>query len=279
MGAIGKVYKVEMAKRRCFVGKQVKKEFFDENEVHHLLAMSHESIPTIMGLIKWENIFEIFMEYSGITLEQFVKVRREKQFTEGPLIWSVAKQFLSALAYLATQGIMHMDLHPGNICIDMQGKIQIIDFGSAQKAGEVKDITYIGLTNEYIAPEVCCLKMRLEDKRMQFPLTGKCDVFACGLCLQFLLDKQHTLRTHFSRFQDERLAMKRMVDEPNMVVEEFITRNGSPEMMCLLKSLLPGYPCNRLSAEEGLSKMADLQRNPYTTYENKKLVVAETNSF
>lgn len=48
---------------------------------------------------------------AGITLEQFVKVRREKQFTEGPLIWSVAKQFLSALAYLATQGIMHMDLH------------------------------------------------------------------------------------------------------------------------------------------------------------------------
>lgn len=43
-----------------------------------------------------------------------------------------------------------------------------------------------------------------------------------------------------------------------MVVEEFITRNGSPEMMCLLKSLLPGYPCNRLSAEEGLSKMAGL---------------------
>lgn len=41
-----------------------------------------------------------------------------------------------------------------------------------------------------------------------------------------------------------------------MVVEEFITRNGSPEMMCLLKSLLPGYPCNRLSAAEGLSKMA-----------------------
>lgn len=94
----------------------------------------------------------------------------------------------------------------------MQGKLQIIDLGSAQKTGEVKDITYIGLTNEYIAPEVCCLKLKLEDKRMQFPLTGKCDVFACGLCLQFLLDKQHTLRTHFSRFQDERLAMKRMVD-------------------------------------------------------------------
>lgn len=94
----------------------------------------------------------------------------------------------------------------------MQGKLQIIDLGSAQKTGEVKDITYIGLTNEYIAPEVCCLKLKLEDKRMQFPLTGKCDVFACGLCLQFLLDKQHTLRAHYSRFQDERLALQRMVD-------------------------------------------------------------------
>lgn len=45
-----------------------------------------------------------------------------------------------------------------------------------------------------------------------------------------------------------------------MVVEKMVTRNGSPVMRCLLISLLQGHPCNRLSAEEGLLKMADLEK-------------------
>lgn len=40
-----------------------------------------------------------------------------------------------------------------------------------------------------------------------------------------------------------------------MVVEEFIIRNGSFEMMCLFKSFFLGYFCNCLFVEEGFLKM------------------------
>lgn len=87
----------------------------------------------------------------------------------------------------------------GNICINTDthdNKVQIIDFGSAQKTGNVKNI--MDRTYDYFAPEVCRLILMPEDKSMDFPLTGKSDVFSCALCLKFLLDKNHLLRNYYS---------------------------------------------------------------------------------
>lgn len=252
-GAFGTVYLVTVMETRKFVSKIVSEEKFNETEVSTLLNLKHESVPTLLGFIRRQQGIEILMQFSGINLEQFVE---SNQYLDDPKIWSIAKQLLDGLFFLSSRGIMHTDLHPRNICIN-EGKVQIIDYGSAQQIGDVKHCN--GWTVFYAAPEFCNCILQTKDKK-KFPLSGKCDVFSCALCLQYLLDKCHTLENYYNGFQDKTVGMKKLVEEPNMVVEKMVTRNGSPVMRCLLISLLQGHPCYRLSAEEGLSKMADLEK-------------------
>lgn len=96
-----------------------------------------------------------------------------------------------------------------NICLNVH-KVQIIDFGSAQQIGDVKH--GYGWTVHYAAPEVCSDKLKSTDKKKDFPLTGKCDVFSCALCLQYLLDKKHTLENYYKGFQDEKIGMQKLTE-------------------------------------------------------------------
>lgn len=83
-----------------------------------------------------------------------------------------------------------------NICVTEDLKIKITDFGSAKVGDQEQD--YQGWTSEYMAPEMCraFLKSRypsvFKNETEDFSLTGKVDVFAFGLVLQFMLEKTHT---------------------------------------------------------------------------------------
>lgn len=84
-----------------------------------------------------------------------------------------------------------------NICVTDDLKIKITDFGSAKVGTQEQD--YQGWTSEYMAPEMCraFLQSRypnvFKNETEDFSLTGKVDVFAFGLVLQFMLEKTHTL--------------------------------------------------------------------------------------
>ena len=75
-------------------------------------------------------------------------------------------------------------------------KVKLTDFGSAKMATQEQD--YQGWTSEYMAPEMCraFLKSRysnlFNDDPEDFSLTGKVDVFALGLVIQFMLEKTHS---------------------------------------------------------------------------------------
>lgn len=89
-----------------------------------------------------------------------------------------------------------------NICITDDLKIKITDFGSAKVGDQEQD--YQGWTSEYMAPEMCraFLKSRypsvFKNETEDFSLTGKVDVFAFGLVLQFMLEKTHTQMKFFT---------------------------------------------------------------------------------
>jgi serine/threonine protein kinase len=57
-----------------------------------------------------------------------------------PLVRSIAFQLVSALAYIHSRGIAHRDLCPGNILLDDDGTLKLIDFGIAWE-GELRSTT------------------------------------------------------------------------------------------------------------------------------------------
>lgn len=92
--------------------------------------------------------------FNGISLEDYVKQRRKLEENDAVLIF---KQVLTAISYMHTLKIAHRDIKLGNILIDSQKKIKIIDFGFATHTLSNKKFINCG-TPHYMAPEIVLKK-------------------------------------------------------------------------------------------------------------------------
>jgi serine/threonine protein kinase len=99
-------------------------------------------------------------------------------------------QVLQAVQHAHAQLVVHRDLKPGNVLVDAQGKVKLLDFGIAKlldaedTPGEATELTREGgrvLTPHYAAPE------QARGERV----TTATDVYALGLLLYLLLTGQH----------------------------------------------------------------------------------------
>jgi len=93
----------------------------------------------------------------------------------------LALAICDALDYIHRNGVVHRDLKPENIIIDAQGRIKLIDFGIAAKAG-ARRITFARLsetmgTPDYISPE------QIKGKRGD----ARSDLYALGVMLYEML--------------------------------------------------------------------------------------------
>jgi len=93
----------------------------------------------------------------------------------------LALAICDALDYIHGNGVVHRDLKPENIIIDAQGRIKLIDFGIAAKAG-ARRITFAKLsdtmgTPDYISPE------QIKGKRGD----ARSDLYALGVMLYEML--------------------------------------------------------------------------------------------
>jgi formylglycine-generating enzyme required for sulfatase activity len=71
-------------------------------------------------------------------------------------VMALLQQALEALAYAHGEGVIHRDLKPGNLLLDGQGRVQVVDFGIA-KAADTGRSTRTGMslgTPAYMAPEL-----------------------------------------------------------------------------------------------------------------------------
>lgn len=84
-------------------------------------------------------------------------------------------EMLQALAYLHRHGIFHRDLKPGNVLVDTEGQVKVLDFGLAVEEQQ-RDGLVAG-TLAYIAPEIL----------MQKGATKASDLYSAGAMAYELL--------------------------------------------------------------------------------------------
>lgn len=123
-------------------------------ETDLLKKLDHPNLPSIVDIIEDDNTFLIVMDYvEGRSLEKELEeygAQRQDKVIE----W--AKQLCDVLIYLHSRKppIIYRDLKPENIMLRPDGKVMLIDFGTAREFKErnVSDTVCLG-TVGYAAPE------------------------------------------------------------------------------------------------------------------------------
>ena len=123
-------------------------------ETEMLKKLSHQNLPSIIDVIDGDGTFLIVMDYiEGRHLESVVK-EYGAQRQEDVIEW--AKQLCDVLSYLHSRKppIIYRDMKPSNVMLKPDGKVMLIDFGTARefKENSVADTTCLG-TQGYAAPE------------------------------------------------------------------------------------------------------------------------------
>lgn len=124
-------------------------------EADILKRLRHPALPQIIDIIEDERSLWLVMEFvEGITLQKWIA--REGAATERQVIaWG--RQLGALFSYLHAQEppIIYRDLKPENLMVEADGRLVLIDFGTAREYSHdspMGDTTYLG-TRGYAAPE------------------------------------------------------------------------------------------------------------------------------
>ncbi len=124
-------------------------------EADILKKLKHLSLPQIIDIIEEKDTIWLVMEYvEGECLKEIL--RREGRIEEEKVLeWG--RQLCQVLFYLHTRKppIIYRDLKPSNLMIKKDGRLVLIDFGTAREycyKEKWEDTTYLG-TRGYAAPE------------------------------------------------------------------------------------------------------------------------------
>lgn len=123
-------------------------------ETNMLKKLHHPNLPSIVDVIESSDVFLIVMDYvEGNSLGQALE---EYGALPEAYVIAWARQLCDVLGYLHTRKppIIYRDMKPGNIMLRPDGRLSLIDFGTARefKAAKNEDTTCLG-TVGYAAPE------------------------------------------------------------------------------------------------------------------------------
>lgn len=126
-----------------------------EREAGLLRSLQHPNLPYVTDKFTIYDRHYLVMEFiDGQTLEQMIEVRQHPFAEEDVVNW--AQQLCDVLSYLHRQmpPIIFRDLKPGNIMINREGQVKLIDFGIVRlfTPGKKQDTMLLG-TPGFAAPE------------------------------------------------------------------------------------------------------------------------------
>lgn len=130
-------------------------------------------------------------EFMAMELFEGVTLLEGISFSSGPMKWDAAcdvvSQAAKGLAYLHERGMVHRDVKPDNILVDMQGQAKILDFGLTLTDQGLNEEEFslamifgqdcLG-TADYIAPEQSLNSMQVD---------GRADIYSLGCTLYVAL--------------------------------------------------------------------------------------------
>ncbi len=199
-----------------------------EREARILSNLRHENIARILDYGRDDHVMWFALEFvDGLTLRQLLE--RAKSI-DVPCAVAIAVDLARALAHAHARGVIHCDVRPSNILVGRDGRVVLVDFGSAYaesmpSSPEPLDVDAALAAPSYMSPE----------QILGETVDPRSDVFAMGVVIYELLSG----RRPFEGKDDRTLAHSVRHDEPKS-----LDRSTTPRALiqivarCLQK--LPG---------------------------------------
>ncbi len=254
-GGMGSVYKAFDRKLQEVVALKIIRPELSFNaaaverfktELKNARKIAHRHVCRLYDLGEAGLVQFISMEYvEGEDLKKFI--RRAGPIGAGRAV-AIARQVAEGLAEAHRMGVIHRDLKPQNIMVDLEGRARIMDFGLSRFI-ESEGMTGTGVmlgTPEYMSPE----QVELRD------VDARSDIYAMGI----ILFEMVTGRVPFEGQTPLAVAIKHKSEAPpdardsNPLVPEPLVR--------IIYRCLEKEPARRFqSADELASALADLEKD------------------
>jgi serine/threonine protein kinase len=200
------------------------------DEARIVAGISHPNLVPLFEAFTHANRPVLVFEYvPGTTLRD--TLRERGRFDERAAL-SLLVRVAAALKCAHDRGIVHLDLNPGTIMIDGDGRPRVMDFGLARmlSAQESRDEQTIVGTPRYLSPE------HLDGA----PLTPATDVFALGLLLYELLTGEPAFN------QTDLTSLLAAVRAAQIRPEPLVAVRCSSEVLALLREMVQADAAARL---------------------------------
>uniref|UniRef100_A0AAR2J9H3 mitogen-activated protein kinase n=1 Tax=Pygocentrus nattereri TaxID=42514 RepID=A0AAR2J9H3_PYGNA len=223
-------------------------ELFAKRAYRELRLLKHMKHDNVIGLVdvftadlsfdRFQD-FYLVMPFMGTDLGKLMKTQR---LTEDKIQYLVY-QILRGLKYIHSAGIIHRDLKPGNLAIDEECGLKILDFGLARQADS--EMTGYVVTRWYRAPEVILNWMHY---------TQTVDIWSVGCIMAEMLMGKPLFKGN-----DRILPFNKsnlMANEALIAVlseRELSACALLPPAITVLESMLLLDPDSRVTATEGLA--------------------------
>uniref|UniRef100_A0AAQ5ZJ31 mitogen-activated protein kinase n=1 Tax=Amphiprion ocellaris TaxID=80972 RepID=A0AAQ5ZJ31_AMPOC len=194
-------------------------EIFAKRAYRELRLLKHMKHENVIGLVDVFTAdlsldrfhdFYLVMPFMGTDLGKLMKLQRLSEEKIQYLVY----QMLKGLKYIHSSGIIHRDLKPGNLAINQDCELKILDFGLARQADS--EMTGYVVTRWYRAPEVILSWMHY---------TQTVDIWSVGCIMAEMLQGKPLLKG--SDHLDQLTEIMKLTGTPT---QEFISKLDSEDV-------------------------------------------------
>ncbi len=202
--------------------------------------ISHRNVVRTHDFGEWQGACYVTMEFvEGMTVRQLIETR-------GPLgvsaALAIATQLADALEVAHQQGVIHRDIKPQNLLLDVAGVLKVMDFGVARLVEHTAMLTQAGMvvgTPAYMSPE----------QLLAEAVDGRSDLYSAGVVLYECL----TGRLPFEAKSPISLIAKVLHDEP--APPATLNADIPPALSALILRLLGKRPEDRPHSAGDLARL------------------------